>query len=167
MVWKEESCKQLAIINKKQTKTIYEYFFSWEEERAEYLKALALELINIDFRNLVSNDEALCLYVFVEDCYESHVALNDANIGLGDMMRDIEIKYRHLALALDMLPQEQVRKAENECFADLAKNLKIAELATKKVMQVARLTRNLKRALEPPYKKIGKGEPHRITRKFK
>lgn len=102
-------------------------------------------------------EEVLNLYVFVEDVFEARIAPNDAKINLYDMMKAIEMKYRYYLLQLDTLPQQQVIKAETECFADFAKIKKMAEEAARKVLQIERLTYGMKRALEPPFKRKTKG----------
>lgn len=116
------------------------------------------ELIKGDFKKLISEEEVLNLYVFVEDVYEARVAPNDANIGLADMMKSVEIKYRNYVLQLDTLPQDQVQRAESECFAHFAKTMRIAQEAAKRVVQIERLTHRLKRALEPPFQRNAKGK---------
>lgn len=97
------------------------------------------------------------MYVFVEDVYEARVAPNDANIGLADMMKAVEMKYRNFVLRLDALPQDQVVKAETECFAEFERSMRIAKEAAKRVVQIERLTHRLKRALEPPLYRKTKG----------
>lgn len=121
------------------------------------MEHLAKELINGDFKKLVAEEEVLNLYVFVEDVYEARVAPNDANIGLADMMKAVEMKYRNYVLRLDALPQDQVVRAETECFAEFEKSMRIAQEAAKRVVQIERLTHRLKRALEPPTYRKTKG----------
>ncbi|GJQ68464.1 hypothetical protein Trydic_g17042 [Trypoxylus dichotomus] len=123
----------------------------WEEERARSLEELAMELINGEFRKLISDEEVLSLYVFVEDVYETRIAPNDANLSVGDMMKAIEMNYRHFLIQLDELPQDQVHKAETECYAEEARIMEIAVDAAKKVLQVERLAKTLKRVLEPRF----------------
>ncbi|KAK5642136.1 hypothetical protein RI129_008303 [Pyrocoelia pectoralis] len=122
----------------------------WEEDRAKYLEELALELINGDFKELISNDEAINLYVFVEDVYESRIGLNDSNLTVKDMMRVIETGYRKYLLQLDRLPDELVYKAEMACYREEEKTMFLAEDAARKVIQVERLMKHLTRLLEPP-----------------
>lgn len=94
----------------------------------------------------------------MEDVYEARVAPNDANIGLAEMMKAVEIKYRNYVLRLDTLPQEQVVRAETECFADYERVMRIAQEAAKRVVQIERLTHRLKRALEPPMYRTTRGK---------
>lgn len=104
----------------------------------------------------------LNLYVFVEDVYEARVAPNDANISLADMMKAVEMKYRNYVLLLDSMPQEQVLKAEEECFTEFERIMRIAQEAAKRVVQIERLTHRLKRALEPPLYRTTKGKIQKI-----
>lgn len=110
-----------------------------------------MELINGEFRKLISDEEVLSLYVFVEDVYETRIAPNDANLSVGDMMKAIEMNYRHFLIQLDELPQDKVQKAELECYAEEARIMEIAVDAAKKVLQVERLAKTLKRVLEPRF----------------
>lgn len=125
----------------------------WEEERAKSLEELARCLIDTSFRRLISAEEILNWYVFVEDVYETRIAPNDANLTACDMMRAIEIKYRDFLIKLDGLPQNKVHKAEIECYTEEAKIMAIAEEASKKVIQIERMTKHLNRILEPPFVK--------------
>ena len=115
------------------------------------MEQLATKLINSDFQKLISDEQILSLYVFVEDVYETRIAPNDANLSVTDMMRAIEKTYRNFLIQLDQLPQDKVRKAESECYAEEARILRMAMDAAKKVLQVERLTKRLKRILEPPF----------------
>ncbi|KAK9674970.1 protein of unknown function (DUF4200) [Popillia japonica] len=123
----------------------------WEEQRARSLEELAMELINGEFRKLISDEEVLSMYVFVEDVYETRIAPNDANLSVGDMMKAIEMNYRHFLIQLDELPQDKVQKAESECYAEEARIMEIAVDAAKKVLQVESLAKTLKRVLEPRF----------------
>ncbi|KAB0792878.1 hypothetical protein PPYR_12498 [Photinus pyralis] len=122
----------------------------WEEERAKYLEELALELINGNFKELISNDEAINLHVFVEDVYENRIGMNDSNLTMKDMMKGIETGYRDYLLQLDRLPDDLVYKAEMSCYRKEEKTMLLAEEAAKKVVQVERLMKQLTRLLEPP-----------------
>lgn len=108
----------------------------------------------------------LNLHVFVEDVYEARVAPNDANLGLGEMMRAVEARYRSLVLRLDTLPQDQVARAEAECFADFERVMRVAREAARRVVQIERLTHGLKRALEPPVHRRVKGVPPLLVLRF-
>ncbi|KAL3275403.1 hypothetical protein HHI36_020167 [Cryptolaemus montrouzieri] len=127
---------------------------AWEEERAKYLEELAMELVNGEFRKLVVDDDILNLHVFVEDVYEARIGPNDANLSVTDMMRGIEIKYRNELLQLDKMPSEQVTKLEASCYAEEARILRIAEKASKKIMELERLTYRLLKAFTPPESRI-------------
>lgn len=122
----------------------------WEEERAKYLEELAMELINGDFREIISNKEVLNLYVFVEDVYENRIGMNDSNLTMKDMMKIIEVSYRDYLLQLDRLPDELVYKAEMTCYREEEKVMLLAQDASRKVIQVERLMKHLTRLLEPP-----------------
>ncbi|KAB0801924.1 hypothetical protein PPYR_04110 [Photinus pyralis] len=122
----------------------------WEEDRATRLEELALELINGDFKELISNEEAINLYVFVEDVYEDRLGLNDSKLTMKEMMKIIETGYRDYLLHLDRLPDDLVRKAEATCRRNERKKVLLAENAARKVVQVERLTKHLARLLDPP-----------------
>ena len=117
-----------------------------------------MELINGEFRKLISEEEILNLYVFVEDVYEARIAPNDANLGVSDMMKAIEMNYRHFLIQLDQLPVDKVQKAESECYAEEARIMEIAIDAARKVLQVETLIKTLRRVLEPAFVKKGRGE---------
>lgn len=68
------------------------------------------------------------------------------------------MKFRSYVIQLDTLPQDQVMRAEAECFADYARIMKIAEEAAKKVVQIERLTRRLNKALQPPFEHKYRGQ---------
>ncbi|XP_045462570.1 cilia- and flagella-associated protein 100-like [Harmonia axyridis] len=129
---------------------------AWEEERAKYLEELAMELVNGEFRKLVVDDDILNLHVFVEDVYEARIGPNDANLSVTDMMRGIEIKYRNELLQLDKMPSEQVTKLEASCYAEEARILRIAEKASRKIVELERLTYRLLKAFTPPEPKISR-----------
>ncbi|XP_022903092.1 coiled-coil domain-containing protein 38-like [Onthophagus taurus] len=133
----------------------------WEEQRAKFLEELAMELINGEFRKLISDEEILNLYVFVEDVYEARVAPNDASLGVSDMMKAIEMKYRYYILQLDQLPEDKVRKAETECYHEEARVMKIAIDASRKVVQVENMFNMLQRVMRPPFEKTRRRFPYR------
>ncbi|KAF5304036.1 hypothetical protein FQA39_LY01821 [Lamprigera yunnana] len=128
----------------------------WEEQRAKYLEELAVELINGDFREIISNKEVINLYVFVEDVYESRIGVNDSNMSMKEMMRIVETSYRNYLLQLDRLPDDVVYKAEMTCYREEEKILMLAHDATRKLTQVEQLMKHLTRLLEPPVYKISK-----------
>ncbi|XP_065160257.1 LOW QUALITY PROTEIN: uncharacterized protein [Atheta coriaria] len=145
---KAESNKQIADL--KEITSNLEGEIVWEEERAITLEALARELINGEFRRLICDGSILNLLVMVEDVYEARVAANDANLSAYEMMKAVEIKYREHLLKLDYMPYDKVHKAEMECYAEQAKIMKVAEDASRKVVQIDRLVKRLRRILEPP-----------------
>lgn len=130
----------------------------WQEMRALLLEELAQVLIESEFCKVISDEEVLNLHVFIEDVYETRVAPNDANLGIADMMKGIELCYRKYLLKLDYLPQDKVHKAESECYAEEAKIMKMAKDAARKVEQIERLARRLERVLEPPFERVYKGK---------
>lgn len=130
----------------------------WQEQRALLLEELAQTLIQSEFSKVISDEEVLNLHVFIEDVYETRVAPNDANLGIVDMMKGIELLYREHLLKLDYLPQDKVHKAESECYAEERKIMAIAVEAARKVQQIERLARRLERVLEGPYQRVYKGK---------
>lgn len=131
--------------------------FRWEEERAKSLEELSLKLLNNQFKNLITEESALSLYVFVEDIYESRIGPNDANLSMAEMMRFVEAKFRDELLKLDKLPKEQIRALETTYYRKESEIMKLAEEAAKQYVEIIRIMHNLDRALEPPYQKSGKG----------
>ncbi|XP_030766200.1 cilia- and flagella-associated protein 100-like isoform X2 [Sitophilus oryzae] len=128
---------------------------SWEEERAKYLEDLALKLIGNEFKNLIMADEVLNLHVFVEDVYETRIGPNDANLGMAEMMRAIETKYRNELLAMDKVPAEQVAMLERGCYAEQMMMMRLAEKAAKQYSELQRVTSKLNKAFAPPFVKVG------------
>lgn len=156
---KAESNKQIADL--KEITSNLEGEIVWEEERAITLEALARELINGEFRRLICDGSILNLLVMVEDVYEARVAANDANLSAYEMMKAVEIKYREHLLKLDYMPYDKVHKAEMECYAEQAKIMKVAEDASRKVVQIDRLVKRLRRILEPPAEHRTRGKQRR------
>ncbi|XP_017786367.1 PREDICTED: cilia- and flagella-associated protein 100-like [Nicrophorus vespilloides] len=122
----------------------------WEEDRARTLEFLARELINGEFKRLICDETALNLHVIVEDVYEARVAPNDANLTAYDMMKSVEMKYREWLLKLDYLAHEKVHKAEIDCYNEQTRIMKVALEASRKVIQIERLVKRLRRILEIP-----------------
>lgn len=122
------------------------------------MEELAKQLIDSEFCKVISDEEVLNLYVFIEDVYENRVAPNDANLGIIDMMKGVEMLYREFLLQLDRLPQDKVHKAESECYAEEARIMKIAQEAARKVLQIERLARRLERVLDPPFHRLNRGK---------
>lgn len=152
---KATSCKIKFFCNVNPNRIIIPY--RWEETRATALQSLAMELINGEFQNLIAAEAVLNLYVFVEDVYEKRVAPNDANLGIMDMMKGVEILYRNYLLELDYLPEDRVHKAEMDVYVEEARIMKIAEEAARKVVQIERQAKRLSRVLEPPSYRTTKG----------
>lgn len=127
---------------------------SWEEECADNLKNKAMKLINGQFRSLISDDDVLKLHVFVEDVYETCIALNDSNFTIFEMMKAIEKFYNELVLSLDRMPQNIVKRSERHRFAEEAKLAKLCKEAAAKITLVDKITWRLKKSLEPPFERI-------------
>ncbi|RZB39150.1 coiled-coil domain-containing protein 37 [Asbolus verrucosus] len=129
---------------------------SWEEERVEYLEEMALELINGEFKKLVIADDVLNLHVFVEDVYETHIGLNDANLNISKMMKMIESKFREELINLDQMPSEQVAQLESSCYREEAKMIKEAYKAARHLSEFEKLFLKLQKVFYPPFRKTTK-----------
>jgi hypothetical protein len=129
---------------------------SWEEDRAQSFKGKAKELLYGLFKDLVVSESVLNLHVFVEDVYETCIAPNDINLGMYDMMREIELKMESLLLTLDYLPFAIVKAAERETYEEGARIMKQAKEAEARVKLMEKLKKRLRRALESPTYRSGK-----------
>lgn len=67
-------------------------------------------------------------------------------------------QYRNELLQLDKMPSEQVTKLEASCYAEEARILRIAEKASRKIMELERLTYRLLKAFTPPEPKSSRGK---------
>nr|XP_050844610.1 uncharacterized protein LOC127061583 isoform X1 [Vespula vulgaris] len=140
------------------------------EERATNLHNYANYLLQGVFRDLVCSEDILCIYVYIEDAYETCIAPNDGKLNSFTMIKMIEKTHEKLNLELDTLPREIVRKCEKEGFKQELKAIKEAEDAARKfdlmlqlldslirIMQRPIITkRQLKWRSEPIYKKVKK-----------
>lgn len=105
------------------------------EGRATNLHNYANYLLKGVFRDLVCSEDILCIYVFIEDAYETCIAPNDAKLDSFTMIKMIENTHEKLNLQLDTLPYEIVKKYEREGFKQELKAFKEAEDAARKVTQ--------------------------------
>ncbi|KAJ8958151.1 hypothetical protein NQ318_006088 [Aromia moschata] len=131
----------------------------WEENRAKYLEEYAMRLVDNEFKSLMMDDEVLNLFVFVEDCYETRIAPNDANLSMLKMMKAIEERYRSELLVLDMVPSEQVALLEGSLYSEEMMVMKLAERAARQYAELERLTYSLNKAFEPPPERALVREP--------
>ncbi|KAJ8975192.1 hypothetical protein NQ317_014914 [Molorchus minor] len=141
---------ELEIRGLQETIDTLEGGIQWEEERARYLEEYALKLIGNEFKSLMMDDEVLNLFVFVEDCYETRIAPNDANLSMLTMMKAIEERYRSELLLLDMVPSDQVALLEGSLYSEEMMVMKLAERAARQYAELERLTYSLNKAFEPP-----------------
>ncbi|CAH1155461.1 unnamed protein product [Phaedon cochleariae] len=131
----------------------------WEEERAEYMEEQGKNLINKDFRTLITDHEVLNLHVFVEDVYETRVGPNDADLTMLEMMKGIEEKYRNELLSFDKLPSDQITMLEGSCYQEQMTVMQLAEMAAREYANLEKLNYRLTKAFEPPFKKAPSKEP--------
>ncbi|XP_047345115.1 uncharacterized protein LOC124947255 [Vespa velutina] len=120
------------------------------EERATNLHKYANYLLQGVFRDLVCSEDILCIYVFIEDAYETCIAPNDAKFNSFTMIKIIEKTYEKLNLELDTLPYEIVKKHEKEGFKQELKALKEAEDAARKFNIMLQLLDSLTRIMKRP-----------------
>ncbi|CAH1992828.1 unnamed protein product [Acanthoscelides obtectus] len=131
----------------------------WEEERAKYLEDYAKKLINQELRHLIIDDSILNLYVFVEDCFETRVAPNDANLTMLEMISGISKKYGDELLIMEKVPKEIISALGESCVQENMATMRLAEKAAKQVAELHRLTASLIKTFAPPYKKPPCKEP--------
>ncbi|CAH1155462.1 unnamed protein product [Phaedon cochleariae] len=125
----------------------------WEERRADYLEHLAQRMLDKEFKELIMSDEALNLFCFVEDVYETRVGPNDANLNIIDMMRGIETKYHDELLNLDKVPRDQVALLSESSYEEQIRVMRLAEKASKQYAELERLNYRLMKAVGPPFEK--------------
>lgn len=65
---------------------------AWQEERAEKLETQARQILLRRLKKVSVADKALRLYVSVEDVYENCITTNDSQLGLTEMMRELEAR---------------------------------------------------------------------------
>lgn len=112
----------------------WQYSIKAAEDCAADLERNANSLLHGVFCSLVCSEDILYLRVFIEDAYESCVALNDANLEAFTMMQSIERAYEDISIELDNLPHRMVVACEKDGFRDEIKLLNEAEDAMKKVI---------------------------------
>ncbi|KAI4491877.1 hypothetical protein M0804_003269 [Polistes exclamans] len=120
------------------------------EERATNLQEYANYILQGVFRDLVCSEDVLCVYVLIEDAYETCIAPNDAKLNSFTMMKLIEKTHEELNLELDTLPHEVVRKCEREGFKQESKAIKEAEDAARKFELMHQLLDALTRIMQMP-----------------
>jgi len=123
---------------------------AWEEDRIQSFRDKTREMLYGLFKDQVEGANAVKLHVIVEDVYEMCLGRTDSNRGLAEMMSAIEMEMERLLLSLDYLPSEIVRVAETEIYEEQTRVKKEAELVEVRRKLMEKLTRRLKRALEPP-----------------
>ncbi|VEN40976.1 unnamed protein product [Callosobruchus maculatus] len=136
-----------------------EFGIMWEEERAKYLEEFAKKLINEELKQLVVDENVLNLYVFVEDCFETRVAPNDANLTMLEMISGISKKYGDELLAMEKVPKEIISVLGESCVQENMATMRLAEKAAKQVAELQRLTASLIKTFAPPYQKPPCKEP--------
>nr|CAH7715759.1 unnamed protein product [Callosobruchus chinensis] len=136
-----------------------EFGIMWEEERAKYLEELAKKLINEELKQLVVDENVLNLYVFVEDCFETRVAPNDANLTMLEMISGISKKYGDELLAMEKVPKEMTSVLGESCVQENMATMRLAEKAARQVAELQRLTASLIKTFAPPYQKPLYKEP--------
>ncbi|XP_044735743.1 cilia- and flagella-associated protein 100-like [Chrysoperla carnea] len=122
----------------------------WYEERSQQLETEARKIIYTTFKSLVAEDEIIKLFCNVEDLYETIIASNDSNIGMGPMMEAIENRYEDFMLELDTISLEAVKSAETEAYSEEYRAMTLAKDAARKVQLIDVLSHKLQRVLEPP-----------------
>nr|CAI5828733.1 unnamed protein product [Callosobruchus analis] len=130
-----------------------EFGIMWEEERAKYLEEFAKKLINEELKQLVVDENILNLYVFVEDCFETRVAPNDANLTMLEMISGISKKYGDELLSMEKVPKEIISVLGESCVQENMATMRLAEKAAKQVAELQRLTASLIKTFAPPYQK--------------
>ena len=143
---------------------------AWEEDRIQSLRDKTRELLYGLFKDQMEDENTVRLHVVVEDVYERCLERTDGNRGLAEMMRAVEMKMEGLLLSLDCMPPEIVRVAETRIYEEQARVEKEAELVEVRRKLMEKLTRRLRRALEPPAYSCGKplkprSEPPPIRKK--
>nr|CAI5828735.1 unnamed protein product [Callosobruchus analis] len=136
-----------------------EFGIMWEEERAKYLEEFAKKLINEELKQLVVDENILNLYVFVEDCFETRVAPNDANLTMLEMISGISKKYGDELLSMEKVPKEIISVLGESCVQENMATMRLAEKAAKQVAELQRLTASLIKTFAPPYQKPPYKEP--------
>jgi len=129
---------------------------AWEGDRIKSLRDKTRELLYGLFKDQVEGANSVRLHVIVEDVYETCLARTDSNRGLAEMMSAIEMKMESLLLSLDYLPPEIVRVAETGIYEEEARVKKEAQLVEVRRKLMEKLTRRLRRTLEPPAYSGGK-----------
>lgn len=122
----------------------------WYEERSQQLETEARKIIYTTFKSLVAEDDIIKLFCNVEDLYETIIASNDSNIGMGPMMEAIENRYEDFMLELDTISLEAVKSAETEAYSEEYRAMALAKDAARKVQLIDVLSHKLQRVLEPP-----------------
>ncbi|KAL2725169.1 coiled-coil domain-containing protein 38-like [Vespula squamosa] len=120
------------------------------EKRASNLHKYANYLLQDVFRDLVCSEDILCIYIFIEDAYETCIAPNSAKLNSFTMIKLIEKTHEKLNLELDTLPHEIVKKCEKEGFKQELKAIKEAEDAARKFDLMLRLLDSLIRIMQRP-----------------
>ncbi|XP_049772289.1 cilia- and flagella-associated protein 100-like [Schistocerca cancellata] len=131
-----EQQQQLAYVNDHISDL--ERSVAWETARARDLEARTRHLLRGRFSRLLVSDDALCLYVCVEDAYEACVGPNDDKLGLLDMMTAVENKYWSLLRELDALPASIVAHSRRIVHIEERRRMRRAHTAEQIVQRLRR-----------------------------
>lgn len=122
------------------------------EIREAELKEIFFRLLKGKMRYLVSSQEALQIFNYVEFAYEQLIAPNDTKQSSVDMMIALELEYDNLMLEISSYDLKYIKEIEKEIYELGDREIKKAKEAAKMLKNVDKLHKRLKSSYEPSRK---------------